>query len=150
MNPISNPFEKLLEGLAEAQIEFITVGGIACALNGHVRTTEDVDILIKRAPSNIRKLLDFLANYGEGFGKELIESDFDDEEGAIRVIEDFPIDIFTVMAGNHFEDFEKYTAEAPIGTQKVKYLNKDGLILLKENSLREKDRMDVLQLKQLK
>jgi len=41
-----NPFEKLLVALAEAEVRFVTVGGMACAFNGYVRATQDVDILI--------------------------------------------------------------------------------------------------------
>jgi hypothetical protein len=39
-------FEKLLVVLAEAGIRFVVVGGIAVTLQGHVRFTEDIDILI--------------------------------------------------------------------------------------------------------
>ena len=37
-------YEKLLESLARAEVKFIVVGGVAVALNGFVRTTDDVDI----------------------------------------------------------------------------------------------------------
>ena len=39
-------FEKLLVGLVNAGVDFATVGGVAVSLNGHVRATEDVDILL--------------------------------------------------------------------------------------------------------
>ena len=44
---MDTPYEKLLAKLARAEIKFIIVGGVAVALNGFVRTTEDVDILIE-------------------------------------------------------------------------------------------------------
>lgn len=150
MNETLNPFEELLVGLSQAKIEFITVGGIACVMNGYVRATEDVDILINRTPKNISKLLSFLKNYGEGFGKELNEADFSDEEGAIRVIEKFPIDIFVVMGGRHYQDLIKYVQYIDVSGFDIPFLNADGLILLKSNSVREKDRMDVVQLKSMK
>lgn len=114
MNPTSNPFEELLVGLTKAGVKFITVGGLACAFNNYVRVTEDVDILILRNKENIQALLKFLSRYGEGFGAELEESDFQDEEGAIRVIETFPIDIFTVMGGHHYEDLKKMSEKIKI------------------------------------
>src|SRR5262245_34895533 len=144
MEKILNPFEKLLVGLVDQKIQYITVGGLACAFNGHVRSTEDVDILIKRNPENIRQLLRFLSSYGEGFAKELQESDFSDEEGAIRIIEEFPIDIFTVMSGNHFEDFESLVRHVEIQGRQIPYLSAPGLIQLKKNSIRQKDQFDVL------
>ena len=149
MNPTLNPFEKLLVDLVQANIEFITVGGIACAFNGYVRTTEDVDIIIKRDLENVRKLIRFLSSYGEGYGAELKEEDFKDEEGAVRIIEEFPIDVFTVMAGKHFEDLERSKNLFEIEGVKIPYLKREALIELKQDSLREKDKMDVIQLKSL-
>lgn len=150
MSQTSNPFEELLVGLARAGVDFITVGGIACAFNGHVRATEDVDILIRRNPENVRKLLSFLSTYGEGFGRELEEKDFTDEEGAVRVIEEFPIDIFVVMGGCHYEDLLKSVRTVEIGRCAIPYLDRDGLIRLKKDSVREKDRLDVAHLTGLK
>ena len=39
-------FEKLLVLLAEAGVRFIVVGGVAVTLQGYVRLTEDVDLLL--------------------------------------------------------------------------------------------------------
>ena len=33
--------------MSQQGVEFLVVGGVACALNGFIRATEDVDILIK-------------------------------------------------------------------------------------------------------
>lgn len=150
MTTTLNPFEKLLVDLVEAKVDFITVGGLACAFSGYVRGTEDVDILIKRTPKNIRALINFLSSYGEGFGAELKEEDFADEEGAIRVNETFSIDIFVVMGGKHYEALEKFKELYSLGNHKIPYLNAEGLIVLKSKSMREKDQMDVVQLRALK
>lgn len=150
MKETLNPFEKLLVGLVKAQVKFITVGGLACAFNGHVRATEDVDILIKNSSDNIERLLGFLSKYGEGFGAELELKDFSEEEGAIRVIESFPIDIFVLMSGKKYQDFEDHIQHSEIQGVPIPYLSKMKLIELKKGSLREKDRLDVIHLKQIK
>ena len=75
---MDTPYEKLLENLARAEVNFILVGGVAVALNGFVRTTEDVDILIERSPENVGRLLDALSAFGEGHARELTAADFDD------------------------------------------------------------------------
>src|SRR4051812_48202411 len=98
-------FEKLLVGLGRAGVDFAIVGGLAVALNGLVRATEDVDIIIGDAPANVRKLLDFLGTWGEGWARELTVEEFVPEEGSIRVVEDFPLDIFTRMRGRTIEEF---------------------------------------------
>lgn len=80
--------------MLENNVVFTVVGGVAVGLNGFVRTTEDLDILVEGSPSNIRKLLNCLLQFGQGFATELRQEDFTDEEGAIRVREDFDLDIF--------------------------------------------------------
>ena len=55
---MDTPYEKLLAKLARAEVKFIIVGGVAVALNGFVRTTEDVDILIEASADNVGRLLD--------------------------------------------------------------------------------------------
>lgn len=49
-------FEKFLVKLLADEVRFIVVGGLAVTLNGYVRLTEDVDILIDLAPANVEKL----------------------------------------------------------------------------------------------
>jgi hypothetical protein len=44
-------FEKLLVELARHNVDFAVVGGVAVSLNGFVRATDDVDILVHEAPT---------------------------------------------------------------------------------------------------
>lgn len=60
-------FEKLLVLLAEHGVQFVVVGGIAVTLQGYVRLTEDVDLLVESSAENIDLLLATLSGYGEGF-----------------------------------------------------------------------------------
>lgn len=62
---MDTPYEKLLENLARAEVRFIVAGGVAVALNGFVRTTDAVDILVERSATNIERLLAALANLGK-------------------------------------------------------------------------------------
>ena len=101
------------------------------------------------APPNLARLLGFLRNRGEGCAAELTIDDFTDEEGAVRVIEEFPLDIFTRMSGWRYNDLAQYCQLHDIGTMKIPHLNPAGLILLKKKSLREKARVDVLALRRL-
>src|SRR6266487_656349 len=101
---MDTPYEKLLAKLARAEVKFMIVGGVAVALNGFVRTTEDVDILIEASTENVTCLLDELGNFGEGHARELSPADFSDSEGAVRIIEDFPLDVFTMMRGKRYAE----------------------------------------------
>jgi len=140
---MDTPYERLLENLARAEVNFIVVGGVAVALNGFVRTTEDVDILIERSPENVGRLLDALSGFGEGHARELTAADFDDAEGEIRIIEDFPLDVFTVMRGTRYADLIHSIRRTRINDMELQYLNAEALISIKEKSQREKDQIDV-------
>jgi Nucleotidyl transferase of unknown function (DUF2204) len=144
---MDTPYEKLLENLARAEVKFIIVGGVAVALNGFVRTTEDVDILIERSQENIARLLEALSGFGEGHARELTSADFDEVEGAVRIIEDFPLDVFTVMRGKCYEDLIGSVGQTRINDIEVNYLNAEALISIKEKSEREKDQIDVAALR---
>lgn len=147
---MQSPFVKLLADLVEADISFVTVGGLACAFNGHVRVTEDVDILVQRSVNNVETLLYSLLAFGEGHARELVYADFADEEGAIRIVEDFPLDVFVRMGGRSYEDLACHIRHWSLGELMIPYLDIDGLLLLKGESLRQKDKLDVLALTALR
>jgi len=144
-----SPFEKLLAGLVEAKVDFAVVGGLAISLNGYVRTTEDVDIIIQHTLENVGRLLRFLCQWGEGWARELSPEDFVAEEGAIRVVEDFPLDIFTRMRGKVLDDFRSSLRFLETSSARIPFLGPADLILLKESSWRDKDKMDVQAMREI-
>jgi predicted nucleotidyltransferase len=144
---MDTPYERLLVSLARADVNFLIVGGVAVALNGFVRTTEDVDILIERSEENVERLLGALASFGQGHARELSFADFDEAEGAVRVVEEFPLDIFTIMRGHTYRDLLNQSLQTDIQGAKIGFLNAEGLIQLKQSSEREKDQIDVAALR---
>ncbi|MEQ1850048.1 MAG: nucleotidyl transferase AbiEii/AbiGii toxin family protein [Chthoniobacteraceae bacterium] len=145
-------FEKLLARLADSGVRFILVGGLAVALHGYVRLTEDVDILLDSTDENLRRFLTCLADFGEGFARELSVADFTDEEGAIRIVEETEhcqIDVFTRMAGLRYADFAADAPKHRLGDRTLLYASKAALIRLKSASVREKDHLDVSALRRL-
>jgi hypothetical protein len=149
MNDTPTTFENLLVRLARAEVAFLTVGGVACALCGFVRTTEDVGILVARTGDNLERLLVVLRGFGQGYARELTVEDFADEEGSIRVVEDFPLDIFVRLRGHRFEDLVLHRRWHDLQDVRIPYLAPAGLLLLKSDSTREKDRIDVVMLRRL-
>ena len=141
-------FEKLLVDLATNDVRFIVVGGLAVAYCGYVRATDDLGLLIDPKPDNVRRRLRVLEAFGEGSAEELNASDFGVEEGAIRVIESFPVDLFTQMSGYTYDDLIGKTDKRSVQDVSLRHLNLDGLILLKKDSYRPKDQLDVQALRQ--
>ena len=155
MNPSNEPnrtpseFEKLLAGLARSRVDFAVVGGLAVILNGYPRVTVDADILAHNSPENLRQLLDCLKNWGEGWARELKVEDFALEEGAIRVMEDFDLDIFLKMRGKTLDDFRPNLRHFESDGARISYLSPADLIFLKKGSWREKDQLDVSAMKEI-
>ena len=75
--------------------------------------------------------------------------DFPDEEGAVRIIEDFPIDVFVRTNGQTYESLQGNIKYRSAEGTPIPYLDIPGLLLLKADSVREKDRIDVLALSRL-
>lgn len=142
-------FEKLLVALARAGVDYAVAGGLAVILNGYPRLTVDVDILVHDGPENLRKLLDCLAGWGEGWARELKLEDFAPQEGSIRVMEEFDLDIFTRMRGKSLAYFRPRLRYLETSGVRIPYLAPQDLILLKEGSWREKDQLDVAALRKL-
>lgn len=145
-------FEKLLVLLAKRGIRFVVVGGIAVTLQGYVRLTEDVDLLVEGSAENIDLLLATLSGYGEGFAAELARADFDDSEGAIRIVEETEqcqIDLFTRMSGRCYADVVSDASTLTLQGLPIRYASKASLIDWKANSVREKDKLDAIALRRL-
>jgi hypothetical protein len=57
-------FERLLEALSGAGVEFILVGGVAATVHGSARLTQDIDVVYARARENLERLVTALAAHG--------------------------------------------------------------------------------------
>jgi hypothetical protein len=148
-NENTTRFEKLFAALVRDNIDFAVVGGVAVIFNGYPRLTLDVDILVSDSPENLRKLLNCLAHWGEGWARELKLEDFTPQPGAIRVTEDFDLDIFTRMEGKMLDYFRPGLRYLDSGSVRIPYLSPQDLIFLKQNSWREKDKLDVTAMKEI-
>ena len=140
---IISRFERLLAALARSDVDFCVVGGLAVLLNGYVRVTDDVDILVNPERSNLERMLRVLKQWGEGWARDLTPNDFPVQEGSVRIGEqEFDLDIFVQMRGNTLESFRPALRYFECAGVRVPYLGPSGLILLKQDSWREKDRRD--------
>lgn len=48
--------ERILRALAEHGVEYVLIGGLAVQTHGHVRTTNDADLIPSPEPANLRRL----------------------------------------------------------------------------------------------
>jgi hypothetical protein len=62
--PAIQDSDAILRGLYEAKVEFIVVGGTAAVLLNSPVVTEDLDIVHRRTPENVARLLEWLLPHG--------------------------------------------------------------------------------------
>ncbi len=55
---------QILHALAEHRVDYLVIGGLAVQAHGHVRTTQDVDLLPGPAPENLDRLAAALRSLG--------------------------------------------------------------------------------------
>jgi len=151
----------ILEGLIEAGVDFILVGGLAAVVQGAPVTTMDVDIVHNQSPENIAKLLAFLKSIGAFHRRpddKLIEPQEGDISGmghALFTTRLGPIDVLAAIEeGRAYGDLLEHTVAIGFRNHTIRVLDLKMLIQLKRAStnLKDKQRLPVLEetLRQLK
>ena len=142
-------YVKLFENLSKAEVKFLILGGAAVSLHGFSRMTTDIDILLQNTPENVARFLAAANQWGAGFSSSLTCDDFQGP-GCVRIEEDFPLDVFTLLNGKPYEYFISDAANYEVADGlRVQCLSVAALIELKKGTLREKDQLDVTVLKRL-
>ncbi len=124
--------------LEEEQVEYALIGGYALALQGIVRLTEDVDILVEPTLENARRWVRALSKLPDGAAKELIGDDtLHEEPYAIRINDEFTVDVMNSASGFTWEELRPYRTRV----DGVHVLSLEGLLKMKEHG-RLKDQAD--------
>lgn len=70
---------QIFKALADAQADYVVVGGLAVILHGHLRATRDIDLVIGLAPDNCAAALAALSDVGLRPRLPVALADFADE-----------------------------------------------------------------------
>jgi predicted nucleotidyltransferase len=142
-------YVKLFEKLLSSQVDFLILGGAAVSLHGFPRMTTDIDILLKNTPENIARFSSAMRGWGSGLGAGLTQEELQGP-GCVRIVEEFPLDVFTLLNGQPYEYFDTNAVKYVLaGGVEVRCLAIADLIELKKSTLREKDGLDVAELRRL-
>ncbi len=130
--------------LEREHVEYALIGGYALALQGIVRLTEDVDILVEPTLENTRRWVQALSNLPDGAAKELAGDDTLHEElYAIRINDEFTVDIMNSASGLTWEDLLPYRSRV----DGINVVSLEGLLRMKEHG-RLKDQADAEAIRQ--
>jgi hypothetical protein len=124
--------------LEEAHVEYALIGGYALALQGIVRLTEDVDILVEPTVENARRWVAALSKLPDGAAKELAGDDTLHEElYAIRINDEFTVDVLNSASGFTWQQLLPYRTRV----EGINVVSLEGLFRMKEHG-RLKDQAD--------
>lgn len=146
----TDPLLRLLARFGEEGVEYILVGGQAVRLNGFLRATEDIDVLLRPTRENgerVKRALSFLAS-----SHELDPAWFEPQPGEvenIRVADELIVDLLFAANGETYVSMQPYAREIIVDGVAIRVLNIDGLLLTK-TSMREKDILDRRMLERIK
>jgi hypothetical protein len=142
--------ERILRVLAEHEVAYVLIGGLAVQTHGHVRTTNDADLIPAPAPANLRRLAAALkalgarvANPGRGDvpidAKMLPRStiwQFATRDGGIDVMHEVP-------GGRPYSELSERALHVRLGDVDVPVVDLDDLIAMKLARGRPVDLSDV-------
>lgn len=146
---------RIFEALQRHQVEYLTIGGVAVNVHGHVRNTRDVDILVEWTAANMRRLAAALADLDAtlfGVDAELLDVDPRDPDDlykggnfTLRTAAG-GLDLFDpdeIPGGRPYEEMRPRAVEAVVEGVGVRAVGFDDLIRLKREAGRDRDFEDV-------
>jgi len=142
--------ERILRALAEHGVDYVLIGGLAVQTHGHVRTTNDADLIPAPDPANLARLAATLRDLDARVlnpGEEGIEVDaamlaratiwqFATRDGGIDVIHEAP-------GGRPYEELSERALRVKLGDIEVPVVDLDDLIRMKLARGRPTDLADV-------
>lgn len=138
-------FRDILIALADAGAEFVLIGGWAVAAHGHVRGTDDLDILVRSTPANAGRVFEALALFGAPVQAHSVTAGLFAEAGyGYRMgVKPHLIELLTVVDGISFDDAMVDHIVIEIEGRSVPVIGRDALLRNKRAAGRAKDLADV-------
>lgn len=152
MVPADTPLdaERILRTLAEHEVDYVLIGGLAVQTHGHVRTTNDADLIPAPEPANLERLAAALRELQAKVlnpGQQDLEVDarmlpratlwqFSTRDGGVDVMHEVP-------GGRPYEELSKRALHVQLGEIDVPVVDLDDLIQMKLARARPVDLADV-------
>ena len=152
MIELARDFQEILIELADAEADFVVIGGYAVAFHGHPRGTKDLDVLVRATPSNAKRVYQALAAFGAPLKQlEVQESDFAEYDGVLQIgLPPRRIDILNKAAGITFDEAVEDNLSTQIEGRRVAVIGLKALVKNKTAAGRKQDLADVAALSRIK
>ena len=146
---LENGLHKLLAAFMREGVQYVLVGGHAVRLNGFLRATEDIDVLLPCSIENgkrVIKALNFLLSSSE-LNPQWFSPPKDAPEN-IRIADDLLVDILFAANGQTYESLKSNIKTLISQGIEINVLDIEGLLKTKTD-YREKDAIDKIALKKI-
>jgi hypothetical protein len=148
---------RVFQTLDDYGVDYLTIGGWAVVAHGYVRATVDIDFVADQDADNIERLARALASMGARLrvvDSDKLDIDPTDPEvlgnGASFTMEtDFgPIDFLNDVPGARpYAQMRDRSIETSAAGVRIRVVGLDDLIAMKEASGRDRDHLDIRELK---
>ena len=128
-------------------VKYFIVGGYACILHGHVRATEDVDVLVEDSPDNFQRTIDALSELEDHAAAELTPQDFV-ENVVVKIADEVEVDVSRQAWQVRYAEACETAEEVVVEGVRIPFLGLEMLIKSK-TTYREQDRADLVRLRDL-
>jgi predicted nucleotidyltransferase len=140
-------FGDILNRLADANVEFIVVGGVAAIAHGSARATQDIDVVYRRTKENLTRIVEVMrphAPYPRGAPPGLpfmwdartlaggLNFTLTTSLGAIDLLGE-------ITGGGGYDELLPFSVELPLFGSAYRFLDIEKLILVKRAAGRPKD-----------
>lgn len=142
---LPDDFRDFLIALADAEAEFVLVGGYAMAAHGYLRATDDLDVFVHPTSSNADRVFAALAAFGAPVEAHRVEPRFFAEEGyGYRMgVNPVCIEILTSLSGVDFQQALQDHETVKIGGRLIPVIGRSALLRNKRAAGRPKDLADL-------
>jgi hypothetical protein len=131
----------LCQSLNEQGVHYILIGGFAVILQGFVRATKDIDLLIDPSVANIQKIKKAMGTLPDN-AIALIADDEVENYEVVRIADEIVVDLMAKACGVAYEDAKSGIEWHDIEGVKIPVASIELLIRLKD-TIRPSDKVDV-------
>ena len=145
---LTQDYKDIIELFNKHKVKYLIAGAYAMSKVGYSRSTYDIDLWIEKTDKNAKSIFDALAEFGVPFSIE--PDDFLASNSVLQIgSEPNRIDILTDIDGLTFSEAWENKQIAEFGELSAFTLEIHDIIKNKEASNRPKDKLDLVQLKEL-
>jgi predicted nucleotidyltransferase len=154
---MTTDYAKILQVLAQNNVRFLIIGGVAANLHGSARATFDLDLVYARQRSNLANLVSALAPYRPYLRGAPAGLPFKFDEQTLRNGLNFTLEtslgdldlLGEVIGGGNYEQLLPHTIELEAFGSRFKCVTLERLLQLKRAAGRPKDLESVAELQAL-